>query len=92
MGAATNEPSIKYDEPPEKTTHKINLKKAVKEDFLEVERMLGKKRIWKLAIGIPYWMINSKGIIENKNYRTTEATNLKDFGEYLQNGQIFITY
>lgn len=73
--------------------HTIQLKKAIKGDFLEVERInpAGKK-VWKLIYGMPYWMINSKGIIENKNYRTTEATNLKSFGEYLKNEQIFITY
>lgn len=93
MGAATTTPTlIKHGKVPELITYPLKLKKAVKDDFLEVKRILGKKRIWGLIIGIPYWMINSRGYIENKNYRTTEATDLKDFGVYLKNGQIFITY
>lgn len=69
----------------------INLKEAVSKDFLEVDYMKpGGGKAWKMIVGIPYWMKNSKGEIENKNYRTTNATDLKEFGDYLQRKQIFI--
>ena len=71
---------------------KIKLKEAVSKDFLEVDYIKPEGgKAWKMTIGIPYWMKNSKGDIENKNYRTTEATDLKEFGDYLKRKQIFIT-
>lgn len=69
----------------------INLKEATSKDFLEVSHIKpGGGKAWKLICGIPYWMKNSKGKIENKNYRTTDATDLEEFGDYLKRRQIFI--
>jgi len=69
----------------------IKLRQATSEDFFEVDYIKeGGGKAWKLKTGQPYWMKNSKGVIENKNYRTTEATNLETLGDYVKRKQIFI--
>ena len=71
----------------------LKLKIATMDDVLEVVGYKpGKKggKIKKLRKGMPYWMINSKGKIENKNYVLTEATDSQDFGVYLLKEQILI--
>jgi hypothetical protein len=70
---------------------KVKLKKAVRIDFMQVvgyKQSGGKK--WGALHGVPYWLINSKGIIENKNYIFDELTDLKSFSDYLVRQQVLI--
>lgn len=46
--------------------------------------------VYKARIGVPYWMVNSKGKVENRFYILAEHTDLKEFGDYLNRGQILI--
>lgn len=74
--------------------HEIKLRIAKKKDFLEVDKHYiknGKKKTkWKLRVGVPFWMYNSKGEIENKNYIMHEDFDLDDLGIYLSKEQILI--
>tara|TARA_B100000953_G_scaffold300250_1_gene304414 strand:+ start:8296 stop:8481 length:186 start_codon:yes stop_codon:yes gene_type:complete len=45
---------------------------------------------WALRNGLPYWMINSKGEIENRNYILSDQTDAEEFGDYMKRGQILI--
>ena len=80
----------------EKTTDKIvtaeiRFKIAVKKDFLEVEKRIhGGKIKWKPMEGIPYWLINSKGKVDNKNLVFDRDTDLQQFGIWLHHQQILI--
>jgi hypothetical protein len=69
----------------------ITLKLGRSADFIELDKYgADNKRIFKPRLGKPYWMFNSKGIIENKNYILDEHTDLEDFKIYLMNEQILI--
>lgn len=48
------------------------------------------KKVWKPRFGFPYWLYNSEGVIENKNYILDENTDLEDFKIYLNNEQVLI--
>lgn len=64
---------------------------AKKKDFLEIDSYLeGGKKKWKQKNGVPYWLINSKGIVENKNYILNEDTEKLSFATYLLNEQVLI--
>jgi len=72
-------------------TLEIKLRVANKEDFLELDKYLeGGKKKWKLKIGVPYWMINYEGKIENDPYILTEDTDKGDFADWLIREQILI--
>lgn len=65
----------------------LKLKKAKRNDF--IQQVWGKKGKKNVPIyGTPYWMFNSKGEIENKNYILTEETDMKSFKDYLMREQI----
>ncbi len=49
-----------------------------------------KRAVWKPSYGKPYWLINSKGVIENEPKLFSEETDVNDFGIYLSNEQILI--
>lgn len=69
----------------------IKLRVARKDDFLELDKYLeGGKKKWKLKIGVPYWMINHAGDIENDPYILTDDTNKGDFADWLVREQILI--
>lgn len=69
----------------------IKLRVARKDDFLELDRYLeGGKKKWKLKIGVPYWMINYAGDIENDPYILTEDTDKGNFADWLIREQILI--
>ena len=69
----------------------IKLRIAVKADFLILDKYLeGGKKKWKLRFGLPYWLINSKGVIENDPYIIDEHTNTSDFGDFLQQKRVLI--
>jgi len=74
--------------------HKIELKLAKKMDFLRLDKYVkkGNKNVksWKMEFGIPYWLYNSKGKIENKNYILSDSTDLTDFSDYLNRNQVLI--
>lgn len=74
--------------------HKIELKLqiATKTDFIEFShyKKEGKGKVYKFKYGVPYWCINSKGKIENKNYRTHENMNMDDFKELLMHEQVLV--
>lgn len=69
----------------------IKMRIATKVDFLELDKYLdqGKKK-WKLRLGLPYWLINSKGVIENDCYVLDEHTNTDDFGDFLNQQRVLI--
>lgn len=73
-----------------KTT--IKLRKAKRKDFLEFDKYKkdGKTKKYKLKVGVPYWLINSKGKLEKYIYRTTNEMDMKSFGDYLIREQVFI--
>lgn len=74
-----------------KITHEIKLKIAIPMDLVELDGYKkggGKK--WKPRTGFPYWMFNSKGKIENKNYILDEHTDFKELANYLSREQILI--
>jgi hypothetical protein len=69
----------------------ITLKLGKSTDFIELDKYgEDNKRIFKPRLGKPYWMFNSKGVIENKNYILDEHTDLQDFKIYLMKEQILI--
>jgi len=64
---------------------------ALKSDFLELDKYLdGGKKSWKLRYGLPYWMINKDGQIENDCYILTENTDVQEFGMWLNLEQVLI--
>jgi hypothetical protein len=74
-----------------KLTVKLKLKKAKRQDFMKLmghKESGGKK--WGALYGVPYWLINSKGIIEKDNYIFTEHTDMKSFSNYLVREQVLI--
>jgi hypothetical protein len=74
--------------------HKIELKLKLgsKLDFVEFSHYKenGKGKVYKFKYGVPYWCINSKGKIENKNYRTHENMDMDHFKELLIREQVLI--
>ena len=72
-------------------TQEIKFKIALKKDFLEVEKRLDNGKVkWKPIEGIPYWLINSKGGIDNKNLIFDSDTDLQQFGIWLHHQQVLI--
>jgi hypothetical protein len=70
---------------------KIKLRLATKKDFLELKGYKPEGgAIYALRKGVPYWLLSSKGKLENKNYVTTEATDAKQIGDFIMREQIFI--
>jgi len=69
----------------------IKLRVAAKKDFLEFKKHKAKKgKQYVFKTGVPYWMINSKGKVENHVYLTKKSTDLKSFADYLMREQILI--
>lgn len=69
----------------------IQLRVAKQVDFLELDKYLeGGKKKWKARHGLPYWLINSKGVIENDCYVLDEHTNTSDFADWLVREQVLI--
>lgn len=66
--------------------------KAKKTDFVEFSHYdkITKKRVFKIKHGVPFWLINSKGIIEDGSYRTHENMDIKSFQKYLLHEQVLI--
>lgn len=73
-----------------KYTAAIKLKVAKKIDFLEVEKVVKGRKVWRAITGVPYWMLDSNGEIENKNYIFDDSTDFKTFSDYLNRKQILI--
>jgi len=73
-----------------KTTIKLRI--AKRKDFLEFDKYKedGKTRKYKMKLGVPYWMINSKSKIENHVYIVDPHTDLKSFALCLSREQILI--
>lgn len=71
------------------TEHKITiqLELAKKTDFVELVKS-GKKPEYKIRLGVPYWLLNSKGIIEHKTYITNNNTSFKQLANYFARQQI----
>lgn len=65
----------------------ITLELANKMDFLELVTSHPKPE-YKIRIGVPYWLYNSKGIIEHKNYITSRNTSFKQLADYFARQQI----
>lgn len=69
----------------------IKLKVAQKKDLIEIDgyKKDGKKK-WKLKTGIPFWLISSKGEIENKNYILSNETDKDDLAIWILKEQLLI--
>jgi hypothetical protein len=64
---------------------------AEKDNFLELERYLEKgKKKWKLRFGLPYWLKDSKGEIENDPYILDEHTDTKEFAAWISKKRVLI--
>jgi len=74
--------------------HKIELKLriATSNDFIELSHYKAdrKSKVFKLRIGQPFWCINSKGVIEQKNYCTKEGMDKVQFKILLMHEQILV--
>lgn len=70
--------------------HPLKLRIASMVDFLQIEKYEGKKKVWGIIKGKPYWCLNSKGVIENKNYILDEYTDLEQFKLLLIHEQVLI--
>ena len=74
--------------------HKIELKLKIakQEDFIEFSHFKAdkKSRVFKMKLGHPFWCINSKGIIEEKNYCIKEDMDKDEFKILLMHEQILV--
>ena len=66
---------------------KTKLEHAKKTDFAELTTSHPKPE-YKVRLGVPYWLINSKGVIEHKNYITNHNTSFKQLADYFARQQI----
>lgn len=70
---------------------KIKLRVATKKDLIVIDKYTqGGKKKWKLKEGIPFWLINSKGEIENKNYILSDDTDKEDLALWMLHEQLLI--
>jgi hypothetical protein len=94
MGKKKKTKKSKKEKKDKNILFEIKLKIAKKKDFLEIDRYEkrnGKQiKVYKQINGMPYWLINSKGDVENKNYILNEETDLKSFSNYLVRKQVLI--
>ena len=67
--------------------HTITLVHANKRDFLELVTSKPKPE-YKVRLGVPYWLFNHKGEIEEKNYITNENTTFDKLKELFLREQI----
>lgn len=65
----------------------IELEHAKKQDFATLVRSKPKKE-YVVRIGVPFWLFNSKGEIEPKNYITNESTTFFQLNQWFSNKQI----
>ena len=74
--------------------HKIELKLkvATSKDFIEFSHFKAdkKSRVFKMKVGHPFWCINSKGIIEEKNYCIREDMDKTEFKILLMHEQVLV--
>mgnify|MGYP000224056246 CR=1 FL=1 len=66
---------------------KIKLEHAKKTDFVELATSHPKPE-YRVRLGVPYWLINSKGIIEHNNYITNDNLTFKQLADYFARRQI----
>ena len=65
----------------------ITLEHAKKVDFVELVTSHPKPE-YKIRLGVPYWLLNSKGVIEHNNYITNDTTSFKQLADYFARQQI----
>lgn len=65
----------------------IELEHAKKTDFVELVSSAPEKE-YRVRLGVPYWLYNSKGVIEPKNYITDHRTTFKQLSDYFVRNQI----
>ena len=65
----------------------IQLEHANKTNFVEVAEMKPEK-VYKVRLGVPYWLYNSKGDIEPVNYITNVNTSFDELKIYFERKQI----
>lgn len=89
----------KEKKPKEKIKEKIkvaqiNLRIARKKDLLELDRYItkGTRKVkkWKMKSPFMFWLINSKGEIENKPYTFKEDIDMREFADWLNREQVLI--
>jgi uncharacterized FlgJ-related protein len=71
---------------------KLKLKIAKQEDFIEFSHFKAdkKSRVFKMKLGHPFWCINSKGIIEERNYCIKEDMDKDEFKILLMHEQVLV--
>ena len=71
---------------------KLKLKVATSKDFIQFSHFKAdkKSRVFKMKVGHPFWLINSKGIIEEKNYCIKEDMDKDEFKILLMHEQILV--
>jgi hypothetical protein len=71
---------------------RLKLKVATSKDFIEFSHFKAdkKSRVFKMKVGHPFWCINSKGIIEEKNYCIKEDMDKDEFKILLMHEQILV--
>jgi|GEM_PF-2922646 len=71
---------------------KLKLKVATSKDFIEFSHFKAdkKSRVFKMKVGHPFWLINSKGIIEEKNYCIKEDMDKDEFKILLMHEQVLV--
>ena len=74
--------------------HSIELVKAKPMDLMELDYMrqtnTGYQKVFKLKEGIPFFLKDSKGNIEDHHYITTDATNLEELGSMFKQNRVLI--
>ena len=71
---------------------RLKLKVATSKDFIQFSHFKAdkKSRVFKMKIGHPFWLINSKGIIEEKNYCIKEDMDKTEFKILLMHEQVLV--
>jgi len=64
----------------------LELEHASKKDFANV--INSRKKEYQVRLGVPFWLINSKGEIEKRNYITNESTTFSKLNEWFNSKQI----
>ncbi len=77
-------------------TVEIELVIAKPDDLKEIDYYkdmgegLPKEKVMKRRLGVPYWLINSKGEVEAHPYIIHKETDVKQLSMYLKNEQLLI--
>lgn len=79
----------------ETRTINVELQKAFLDDIRELDynKEVAHKKftpVFKLRENLPFWLIDSKGVLQPQTYFLHNGVDKKDIYNYLKNGQIYI--